>query len=197
MEKDFDRWNKKKKVLNKADFIDYVHEREVWWCALGVNVGVEADGKHDNFERPVLVLRKFSRDAVLVVPLTSRVKRNRYYAPFMHGGNMFAAVISQMRPREHQAPVEEAVPDGQQDFCRYPEDSAGNDWEMKRNRPPLARGPHCPGSPAAGGLARCVRRPCAGLCGDRTATVRSSGQQKSPGPKPGALFQPVRIRTDS
>jgi mRNA interferase MazF len=56
MEKDFDRWNKKKKALNETDFTDYVHEREVWWCALGVNVGLEADGKHDNFERPVLVL---------------------------------------------------------------------------------------------------------------------------------------------
>ena len=80
-----------------TDFSDYVHEREVWWCALGVNIGVEADGKHDNFERPVLVLKKFSRDAVLVVALTSRVKRNPYHAPFMHDGQMFAAVISQMR----------------------------------------------------------------------------------------------------
>jgi mRNA interferase MazF len=69
MEKDFDRWNKKKKTLHQTHFTHFVHEREVWWCALGANVGVEADGKHDNFERPVLVLRKFNRDAVLVVPL--------------------------------------------------------------------------------------------------------------------------------
>jgi mRNA interferase MazF len=97
MEKDFDRWNKKKKALNETDFTDYVHEREVWWCALGANVGVEADGKHDNFERPVLVLRKFNREAVLIVPLTSRPKRNPYHAPFMHDKKLFAAVISQMR----------------------------------------------------------------------------------------------------
>ena len=97
MEKDFDGWNKRKKALNGAHFTDYVHEREVWWCAIGVNIGVEADGKHGDFERPVLVIRKFNRDAVLVVPLTSRVKRNRYHAAFMHDGMTFAAVISQIR----------------------------------------------------------------------------------------------------
>jgi mRNA interferase MazF len=97
MEKDFDRWNNKKKALHETRFTDYVHEREVWWCALGVNLGVEADGKNDNFERPVLVLRKFNRDAVLVVPLTSRVKDNPFHAPFLHDGEKFAAVISQIR----------------------------------------------------------------------------------------------------
>ncbi len=78
-------------------FSHYVHEREVWWCALGVNVGVEADGKHDNFERPVLVIRKFNTDAVLVVPLTSRVKKNPYHALFRHDGETFSAVVSQIR----------------------------------------------------------------------------------------------------
>jgi mRNA interferase MazF len=74
-----------------------VRKGEVWWCALGANVGVEADGKHDNFERPVLVLRKFNRDAVLVVPLTSRPKQNPYHAMFHHEGETFSAVVSQIR----------------------------------------------------------------------------------------------------
>ena len=97
MEKEFDRWNRKKKALHETDFTDYVHEREVWWCALGVNVGVEADGKHDNFERPVLVLRKFNRESVLVLPLTSRVRENPYHALFQHEGETFSAVLSQIR----------------------------------------------------------------------------------------------------
>jgi len=97
MQKDFDQWNRKKKALQEIDFTDYVHEREVWWCALGVNVGVEADGKHDNFERPVLVLRKFNRESVLVLPLTSRVRENPYHALFQHEGETFSAVLSQIR----------------------------------------------------------------------------------------------------
>ena len=98
MEKDFDAWNEQKKRINTGTFDDYVHAREAWWCAIGANIGVEADGKHDTFERPVLVLRKFSKDAVLVVCLTSRVKKdNSYHFVVRHGGKDFAAVLSQVR----------------------------------------------------------------------------------------------------
>ena len=97
MKKDFDRWNKKKKHLDQGVFKNFVHEREVWWCALGLNIGVESDGKHVNFERPVLVIRKFSREAVLVVPLTTRIKPNPYYVVDSHKDGDFAAMISQVR----------------------------------------------------------------------------------------------------
>lgn len=44
MLKDVDGWNgKKKKVHNRAD-TPFFHTREIWWCALGVNVGFEQDG---------------------------------------------------------------------------------------------------------------------------------------------------------
>jgi mRNA interferase MazF len=55
--KDFDGWTVKKKEINAAFVPVYVHEREVWFCLLGVNVGSEQDGKHELYERPVLVLR--------------------------------------------------------------------------------------------------------------------------------------------
>jgi mRNA interferase MazF len=97
MQKDFDTWNKKKKRIHESTFSNYIHLREVWWCTLGVNIGVEADGKHDNFERPVLVIQKFSRDAVLIVPLTTRIKDNPYHVVYTHDGKQFAAVISQIR----------------------------------------------------------------------------------------------------
>jgi mRNA interferase MazF len=140
MEKDFDRWNKKKKTLNAAHFSDYVHEREVWWCALGVNVGVEADGKHDNFERPVLVLRKFNRDVVLVVPLTSRPKRNPYHAAFQHDGETFSAVVSQIRLVSTKRLLRRL----------YRMDSGIFETVQRsvllaiQNRPPLSRGPRGP-----------------------------------------------------
>jgi mRNA interferase MazF len=38
------------------------HEREIWWCSLGKNIGNEQDGKNNNFERPVLVLKKWNKD---------------------------------------------------------------------------------------------------------------------------------------
>ncbi|MDK2948964.1 MAG: hypothetical protein PWQ56_129 [Patescibacteria group bacterium] len=45
MEKSFDEWNEDKKKLNKLNSKFFLHEREVWWCSLGVNIGYEADGK--------------------------------------------------------------------------------------------------------------------------------------------------------
>ena len=60
--KDFDNWNKEKKILEStANETLVFHEREIWWCSIGLNVGDEQDGKNDYFERPVLVIRKFNK----------------------------------------------------------------------------------------------------------------------------------------
>ena len=97
MEKDFDRWNDRKKEVDRSTFADFVNEREVWWCTLGVNVGSEQNGSPDLFERPVLVVRKFNKDTILVVPLTSSPRRTQYHIAVRHEGIEFAAVISQVR----------------------------------------------------------------------------------------------------
>lgn len=52
----------------------YFREKEIWWAALGKNIGYEMDGKHELFERPVLVLKKYSKDLCFVLPLTTQVK---------------------------------------------------------------------------------------------------------------------------
>jgi mRNA interferase MazF len=57
MEKDFDGWNGRKKTLNGAEGTALFHEREVWWCALGVNIGFEQDGRGGDFERPAIILK--------------------------------------------------------------------------------------------------------------------------------------------
>lgn len=98
MDKDFDSWNKAKKAINGTDPVDFVHEREVRWCSLGVNVGVEQDGKNERFERPVIIVKKFSKESVLAVPTTTKIKEgNRYHHPFEYRGNRYSAVISQVR----------------------------------------------------------------------------------------------------
>jgi|SRR3989344_1614682 len=97
MQKDFDKWNEKKKIIHNAEFTGFVHEREIWWCSLGFNVGDEEDGKNDNFERPILILKKFNRKIVLAVPLSTKIKDNPYYFPFEHEGVKFAVILSQLR----------------------------------------------------------------------------------------------------
>jgi mRNA interferase MazF len=76
--KDFDKWNAYQKTLDKQEFEGFCREREVWWCALGVNIGSEQDGKNNGFERPTLILKKISDELLLVAPFTSKLIKNRY-----------------------------------------------------------------------------------------------------------------------
>lgn len=97
-QKNFDAWNTEKKTLDAQSPTFFFHAREVWWCKLGVNVGFEQDGKNKQFARPVVVLKKYSTNACLVVPLTSREKIGTYY--FALGevdGRSARAVLSQLR----------------------------------------------------------------------------------------------------
>lgn len=71
MQKGFDKWNKQKKEINKRADAPFYHEREVWWCALGVNVGFEQDGSGRQHDRPVLILKGLSAQTFVAIPLTT------------------------------------------------------------------------------------------------------------------------------
>ena len=103
MKKDYGEWHKKKKILNERKDVDniFFREREVWWTALGVNIGFEQDGKGEEFRRPVLILKKYNKYLVLVVPLTTKIKKdNKYYidCSIMNDTIPRMAIISQVRP---------------------------------------------------------------------------------------------------
>lgn len=98
MQRDYGNWHSKKEELNNAAGTAFFHVREVWWCALGANIGYEQDGSSELFTRPVVILTKFNLDACLVVPLTARSKSGKYY--FAVGsitGRNATAVLSQIR----------------------------------------------------------------------------------------------------
>lgn len=97
MMKDFDEWNKLKKHVNAKPDNFGVHEREIWWASFGVNVGVEIDGKHKVFERPALIIRKFNRQMVWVLPTTSVSKNERFYEKFLLNSTEYFAVLTQLR----------------------------------------------------------------------------------------------------
>jgi mRNA interferase MazF len=57
----------------------YFKEQEIWWANLGINIGFEQDGKNRNCERPVLIFKKFNKDFLWILPLTTRVKKDPHY----------------------------------------------------------------------------------------------------------------------
>jgi mRNA interferase MazF len=99
MEKDFDKWNEKKKIVNAKEVNEglFYSKREIWWCSLGVNVGVETDGKHQNFERPVLILKKFNQHMFWGIPMTSRKKTGHLYQKVTYSGGVSWANFSQLK----------------------------------------------------------------------------------------------------
>lgn len=76
MHKDFDRWNKLKKQIHERNENRLYHEREIWWCSIGVNVGSEQDGSEMEYRRPVLILHGFSSKTCFVIPLTTATKKH-------------------------------------------------------------------------------------------------------------------------
>jgi len=79
MDQDYDDWNIKKKELSNGKRV-YFHKGDIWLASIGKNIGDEEDGKHSNFERPVLIVRKFNNNIFLGVPLTSnKEKEGKYY----------------------------------------------------------------------------------------------------------------------
>ena len=77
--KNFDIWNIQKKKTDQEVNSVMFYEREVWWCIVGTNIGVEMDGKHELFLRPVIVIRKFNKNMALIIPTTAQEKSNKYY----------------------------------------------------------------------------------------------------------------------
>ena len=96
--KDFLKWFTLKKTAHEAEGSALFHEREVWWCMLGANVGYEIDGRGETFERPIIIVKKFNLDTCFIVPLTAKPKSGKYYFPVGNvSGREAVAVLSQLR----------------------------------------------------------------------------------------------------
>lgn len=98
MKKEFDRWNEKKKWVHDKTNIPYFKDGEVWWIYLGVNVGIETDGKGEEFVRPVLILKKYNHYSFLAIPLSTSNTINKYKISIGTINQKQATInISQMR----------------------------------------------------------------------------------------------------
>jgi len=95
--KDFDKWNKIKKQTHQKENLKTFHDREIWFLKIGENIGFEQDGKGDEFLRPVLIYKKFSRNVFLGIPLTTSEKSSKFYHTFVFQNKKSTAILSQIR----------------------------------------------------------------------------------------------------
>lgn len=95
--KDFDSWNILKKNINNKNKNPDFSDADIWWVNLGANIGYEIDGKNDNFERPVLVIKKHNKETFLAVTLTSREKQNKWHIKIKQNDKEYIINTSQIR----------------------------------------------------------------------------------------------------
>ena len=82
---EFVKWIKLKVRIHISDNTLLSYKiREIWWANIGLNIGSEQNGKNENFDRPVLVLRKFGQDIFWAIPLTSNKKKKTSYHRFTY-----------------------------------------------------------------------------------------------------------------
>jgi mRNA interferase MazF len=97
MSKDHASWIEKKIKIDEFADILFFQEREIWWCACGANIGHEQDGKGENFQRPVLIIKKFNKITCWALPLTSSSGTKPYHLPVSFSQTKNQVNLSQLK----------------------------------------------------------------------------------------------------
>jgi hypothetical protein len=96
--KRFRAWHKLKVSINSSEYsVAGYKERDIWWVSIGHNIGTEEDGKNDTFNRPVLVVKGFSKYQFWGLPLSTTSNTGPYYYKFVVNGKVSTAILSQLR----------------------------------------------------------------------------------------------------
>lgn len=94
---DFDIWNTKKQGLDKTKRELLFKEGEIWWCAIGKNVGEEVYGKGEEFRRPVVIFKKLTSNSCVAIPTTTKSRTGSWYHRMDVAGKERWAMMQQMR----------------------------------------------------------------------------------------------------
>ncbi|MBR2659329.1 type II toxin-antitoxin system PemK/MazF family toxin [Candidatus Saccharibacteria bacterium] len=97
VKKRFYEWIKVKKSLHESSIQKCVKEGEVWWCGMGENVGVEINGKNEEFSRPILVFKKFGKYEFMGIPLSTKYHKGSWYVTYNFQGKKRTAVLCQAK----------------------------------------------------------------------------------------------------
>ena len=94
----FNIWNKLKINLNDSEKNINFHEKEIWYISMWENIWFEQNWKWNNFLRPVIIYKKFNKQIFYWIPLTSNIKKSKFYYNFEYKiWKNSSAILSQMR----------------------------------------------------------------------------------------------------
>lgn len=102
--KDYSVWTPLKRSLHNTEEARlFFHEREIWYCHIGENIGFEQDGRGEEFLRPVMIVRKFNNEIFWGISLTHTAKDSPFYFSFIRwledgvNAGESTAILSQIR----------------------------------------------------------------------------------------------------
>ncbi len=96
MEK-FDEWNDVKKNIEVNEDDIFFKERDIFWAKLGQNVGYEQNGKGEEFTRPVIVIKKYSKNMLLAIPISTALRDGNFFFQFPFKSKVNTALLVQNR----------------------------------------------------------------------------------------------------
>ena len=118
MKKDYQSWHIKKGLLDQRSTRPYFDERQIWWVAIGQNIGDEEDGKGEDFARPVLIVRKFNQNLFYGLSLSTTSRRGRYYLPLnCLNGTVSVALLSHLRDYDTKRLLKKHTVVSREDFA--------------------------------------------------------------------------------
>ena len=93
----FDNWNNLKKCIQDNNRSVVFKEWDIWWASVWKNIWVESFWKWDEFRRPILIIRKLSKNAAIAIPLTSKEKNWSWYTKIRFHGRERWLSLNQIR----------------------------------------------------------------------------------------------------
>lgn len=98
MDENYLKWSERKRFLESKRGRALFHERELWWCSIGLNIGHEENGKGERFARPVVIFKKFGKKTFWGIPVTTKFRKDLFYVAVTVGDDRKRwAIVSQMR----------------------------------------------------------------------------------------------------
>lgn len=98
MNKQFENWNKLKQIIdNKNTENIFFKEWDIWRISLWQNIKSESNWKWENFRRPILVLKKLSKDTCIIIPLSTKEKTWTWFYWYNLHWEKYTALLYQIR----------------------------------------------------------------------------------------------------
>lgn len=93
----FDNWNNLKKDIHTNKNRIHFRQGEIWFVSIGQNIGYEVYGKGENFLRPVIIFRKINKNTFMALPLTSKIKDDKFHCIVEFKDKQNSAILTQVK----------------------------------------------------------------------------------------------------